>query len=1238
MMTGNYLSPGKKLILCLLIVGFSTSAVFSQKKLSGNLGQPSASVETIPANDRVTVDNVAGFNPQDTILIIQMQGVGILTGLADYGNIQNFLGQPGMHEFMIIQSINILTREIVFRNIFLQTYDTRGNVQIVRVPYYNNAEVTGKLTCDPWDGKKGGVLALILGRSIKLTADIDVSGFGLRGGIDDVGDARCQLLAPVTSALSYPQSFTNAGNKGEGIAIHNDAGVLLSPLNVKGKGPNFTGGGGGNGRFSGGGGGSNRGAGGVGGYEDNVCVEQEGGLGGIESELASFPSLINRIYLGGGGGASTSFTGLSQPGGNGGGIVILVTDSIIGNGGKIISDGGDGGSAVINGGAGGGGGGGSIALSVNSYGSTPLVFSVRGGKGGDNPNTYGEGGGGGGGLVFVHSNTTGNVTNILDGGFAGNYPSFSSASPGFVGIKTVNFKAFLNGFLFNSIRSSITGNQKDAVCSNKVPPKITGTLPVGGTPSYTYLWEKSYDQVTWIPLTNDADPVNYTPALPELVTVWYRRTITDQSLPTPLVDISKPVEIVVQPAITGNIIGKDTTICQGQNPDIIGSVPLIAAPSNGNGIYRYKWLQNSTDPGTWDTLLVATGALSTAKNFDPPVLVQDTYYKRYVQSGRCVDFSNSVKILVLPLITGNIITRSDSIICQGSTFVNLGASAPGGGNNIYIYQWQDSTASSPWTSASGSNLASTYTPDTLNFTIAVQNRFYRRIVQSGLHNVCSHKSLPIRLTKYPKLRTNQIIANLSDSVICSGSTPLPISGTAPTNGAGAGSYTYIWQQSTNGSLYTPAAGVNNASSGNYQPVVLTDTTWLRRVVNSGVYKSAVVCTNTSLPVKINVHKPILNNNIRVLSDGIAQTLCNNQVPVQIPVPLQGDPAVGGNGIFSYIWKISADNSVFTTVSGPNSFPDYAPPALTATSYYKREVTSGACVNLSATTITVTVLPEIANNILSGDVKVCKDLAPGLITGASLSGGDGAYKYLWQQSTDGGGSWIAATGTNNTSNYQPPALSNPLKYRRTVISGLNDCCTNTSDVFDISIDPLPVSPVDAGRDTSIFSAASIYHLNAINPDLVGETGIWTTLDNGTGTFDDATRYNTIVRKLSEGNNSFLWTVTRGPCSLTASVNVFVEGEYFIPQGFSPNGDTWNNTFVIEGLNKEDNWVDLSIVNGAGTEVFSTSNRDGQIWKDWDGKNSKGLDLSEGTYYYMLKLTPKSSSSLPTQSGFIILKRY
>ena len=365
---------------------------------------------------------------------------------------------------------------------------------------------------------------MIVGRTVTLNADIDVSSLGFRGGKDTIGDGICWNTNTVLYGHEYyARIFTNAGFKGEGVANQTEFSQPLGSGYMKGLGNNWTGGGGGNGRYSGGGGGSNRGAGGLGGLED--CFPPlPGGNGGVK---ADHPSLLDRIYMGGGGGASTtSLTGTSSNGGNGGGIVIIVADGIVGNGGNILADGGKGGNETGTGGSGGGGAGGSIALSLNSYGSAPLSFSVLGGNGGDNPGTFGEGGGGGGGLLYVSTNTTGNVTNSLSGGLPGNNAT-STASPGLIGDKRLAFKAILNGFLFNTISSSVTDNQLDSICSNMLPQKIIGTKPVGGTGPYTYLWEKSYDQVTWNPLTNDADPTNYTPTLIETATVWFRRTITD---------------------------------------------------------------------------------------------------------------------------------------------------------------------------------------------------------------------------------------------------------------------------------------------------------------------------------------------------------------------------------------------------------------------------------------------------------------------------------------------------------------------------------------------------------------------------------------------------------------------------------------------------------------------------------------------------------------------------------------
>jgi gliding motility-associated-like protein len=1238
-MTANFLLNSKRLIFCLLITGFSSSVVLSQKTLSGILNQSAAHVVSIPASDRVTVDDATNFAINDTILLMQMQGVEILTGALDYGNINDFLGQPGMHEFMIIQSVNHLTQEIVFRNNLLKTYDTRGNIQIVRVAYYNSVVVTGTLTCNPWNSttKTGGVLALIIGRSLKLNADIDVSSKGLIGGNDIAGEGRCQLVAPLTSNKTYPLSFLNAGFKGEGIAIHDFSGILLAPNNVKGNGPNFTGGGGGNGRFAGGGGGSNRGAGGIGGYESNACTApQAGGLGGIKAESSSFPALVDRIYLGSGGGASTSLTGLSQPGGNGGGIVIIVTDTIIGNSHKIISNGGNGGVAVVNGGSGGGGAGGSVALSVTSYESTPLIISVLGGNGGDNPDNFGEGGGGGGGLFYYTAPPLANVQIFKDGGTQGNFsnPPINPGLPGDPGDTKPGFKAILNGFLFNSIRSSVTGNQVDSICSNIKPPKITGTIPVGGTPSYTFLWEKSIDQVTWILLPNDPDPVNFTPAAPEPVTVWYRRTITDQSTPTPLVDVSKPVKIIVQPKIlNNNIVANPDTICLNSDPQILKQgVPDLIVPTTK--YLKYIW-QDSTVGGVWSPEL----APETVKEYDPnPVggLTKKTWYRRTVISGRCIDKGpGSIdSIFVLPKLANNAFSKLYDTICfGGTTNLNTNPGPTGGLSSDYRYIWQSNTTSSngPWATVVGATLPA-YNP-AASVSLPVGDHFYRRIILSGKQDACKDTTKPVAVRKVWPVMTNYLIK--SDQIIGYDSIPLKLTDSSGATLGGDGiNYKYSWVKDTIGLPLAPV-GTNGISNSEYQPPNLKYTISFRRIVKSSA------CSDTSNSVKIKVDAPITN--VITLANSALDTIYTGQLSSK----LNGSVPQGGSGIngdYSYKWYKSSTggllSSDWTLITDSLRITLY-PGTLSQPTWFRRDVSSPKLIPRStyqSNYLKVTVLPKITNVGITATESVCYGRRPLQLKGSDLlTGGDGKYRFTWQDSSS------LHTWQNiinyvhvDSANFKPPSLIIDTWYKRIVYSGKNDCGVEVSNDAFIKVNPLPGAPYAGPDALSRKSIVSNYQMQATKP-LTGETGLWKVL-NGAGILYDSTSYNTTVANLSLGGNSFLWTVSNGLCKLSDSVNIELL-KIKEPQGFSPNGDTHNDTFIIEGLNLVDNDADLIIVNGAGSEVFKTSSRNNQTWSDWNGKNSAGFDLPEGTYYYMLNITAKDPKGTHHKlSGFIVLKRY
>jgi gliding motility-associated-like protein len=182
----------------------------------------------------------------------------------------------------------------------------------------------------------------------------------------------------------------------------------------------------------------------------------------------------------------------------------------------------------------------------------------------------------------------------------------------------------------------------------------------------------------------------------------------------------------------------------------------------------------------------------------------------------------------------------------------------------------------------------------------------------------------------------------------------------------------------------------------------------------------------------------------------------------------------------------------------------------------------------------------------------------------------------------------------------------------------------------------VRNINAGPDTVLYTFDRVFHLKNSSPE-PWETSSWATLEGSGYVGGD------VITGLSPGRNSFLWKIWNviETCSLTDSLIVDVYN-LEIPEGFSPNDDKdgFNNTFVIKGFDPANQDAELKIMNGSGTEVFSTSNIN-MNWIDWDGKNSQGVILPEGTYYYLLKITSKNEGSKTKvfkKSGFVILKRY
>jgi large repetitive protein len=192
----------------------------------------------------------------------------------------------------------------------------------------------------------------------------------------------------------------------------------------------------------------------------------------------------------------------------------------------------------------------------------------------------------------------------------------------------------------------------------------------------------------------------------------------------------------------------------------------------------------------------------------------------------------------------------------------------------------------------------------------------------------------------------------SAQTICYNTTPVALTGTIPTGGLGV--YTYVWQKSTT-SVSAGFASISGATSTGYAPGALTVSTWYRRISNSGIL------SDTAAAIGITV-TPIITAASNTIT--AAQVICYNTAPAT----LTGSTPAGGNGAYSYQWQSAPDNATWTAIPGDTTI-SVSPPALTATTYFRRIVSSGSCSSTSAS-IKITVSPVIANNTISAKQAIC----------------------------------------------------------------------------------------------------------------------------------------------------------------------------------------------------------------------------------------------------------------------------
>lgn len=443
-----------RLLILLLYTLLGSSSVRAQTPISGVINTYHKVLSLGNADGWVVVDNPGALGPGDKVMLVQMKGAGVSTGNATFGDTTS-LNKAGNYELGTVCTVHSDT--VFLLNTIQQQYTPADKVQLVYIPVYDNAVVTGELKATPWNNStgKGGVLALSVTYSLFLNAPVTATGAGYWGGAAVLSSGDC-------NDFFYPSGeYYNANNTAPQSGAFKGESVweLSDPQFSGGKGAVANGGGGGNNHNNGGGGGAHLSAGGAGGGNNSATTCTKSNPGEGAKALSSWGR--TKIFMGGGGGAGHVNTGgILQGGGNGGGIVYIQAQSLMSSGYTISANGLNGGSAIGDG-ASGGGAGGTILMNVSVY-SDAVNLEARGGDGGQeddewiNYKCYGEGGGGSGGVIYMKTAPASGTVSVAGGAKGAKINSMGNCKPavpgsaGMPGVTATGFALVQSTTLANS--------------------------------------------------------------------------------------------------------------------------------------------------------------------------------------------------------------------------------------------------------------------------------------------------------------------------------------------------------------------------------------------------------------------------------------------------------------------------------------------------------------------------------------------------------------------------------------------------------------------------------------------------------------------------------------------------------------------------------------------------------------------------------------------------------------------
>lgn len=327
----------------------------------------------------------------------------------------------------------------------------------------------------------------------------------------------------------------------------------------------------------------------------------------------------------------------------------------------------------------------------------------------------------------------------------------------------------------------------------------------------------------------------------------------------------------------------------------VDGIITFANLSGGSGQYEYS-IDNKS---SWQSTIQYTGL--TAGTYHCWVRDKNKVANTY-------DVGN--KTLTQPAELNAVVNHTDITSCGGSdgtiTFTN-----PSGGTSGQ-YEYRISITDPTWYS-SGS------------FT-GLPADLYRCDMRDKLVPSCEISVL-LALRLYEPILLAGTIG--SDETTCRNMTPSGITTLTSPSGV-TGIYTYQWQSSLDNSNWSDIVG---STGTGYNPPMLTQTTYYRKRVTSNL---CVAYTNT---VTKTIYGTLYAGQI-----GSNQTIIQGATPAQLTTSVL---PTGSSAYYIYSWQDSPDGVNFTPIALTYG-NTYQPPALYATTWYRKRVFDNYCYDVAYT--------------------------------------------------------------------------------------------------------------------------------------------------------------------------------------------------------------------------------------------------------------------------------------------------